>query len=57
MIQTVETEIVKAHTRLNGVDARLKKIETKLDRVAWYAGIICGAAATISGQLVQWIGA
>lgn len=34
-MQTVETEIVRAHTRLDGVDARLKRLEHKMDKVMW----------------------
>jgi hypothetical protein len=56
MQPTLETEIVKAHTRLDGVDARLKKIERKLDRVVWYAGIVCGVAAVVSGRVMRWLG-
>ena len=57
MLPTLETELVRAHTRLEGVDARLKKIEAKLDRVAWYAGIVCGIAAAFSSRLMSWLGA
>lgn len=56
MQPTLETEIVKAHTRLDGVDARLKKIERKLDRVVWYAGIVCGVAGVVMSRVMSWLG-
>ena len=45
MKTTVETEVVRAHTRLDGVDARLKKIEKKLDKMTWVVGGVCGVAS------------
>tara|TARA_Y100001938_G_C7945208_1_gene356425 strand:+ start:599 stop:772 length:174 start_codon:yes stop_codon:yes gene_type:complete len=42
MFDTVETEIVRAQTRLDGVDARLKAIEKKLD---WHATVIISVVA------------
>ncbi len=55
-MQTVETEIVRAHTRLDGVDARLKRIERKLDfhttviiSVVTVASVLGPAAAAVLG--------
>tara|TARA_R100001086_G_scaffold225749_1_gene144167 strand:+ start:289 stop:519 length:231 start_codon:yes stop_codon:yes gene_type:complete len=45
MKPTVATEVVRAHTRLDGVDARLKKIEKKLDKMTWVVGGVCGVAS------------
>lgn len=45
MQTTVETEIVRAHTRLDGVDARLKKMEQKLDKLTWIIGGVAGVAS------------
>tara|TARA_R110000824_G_scaffold361885_1_gene549796 strand:- start:191 stop:364 length:174 start_codon:yes stop_codon:yes gene_type:complete len=50
-MQTVETEIVRAHTRLDGADARLKKIEIKLDRVTW----LVAAASGIMGFIGPFV--
>ena len=44
-LESVETEIVRAHTRLDGVDARLKRIEGKLERLTWLMGLVCGVAS------------
>ena len=57
MIQTVEMEMVKAQTRLDGVDARLKKIESKLDKMTWYIGVVCGFASVAGTQLLKWMSA
>jgi len=55
-MQTVETEIVRAHTRLDGVDARLKRMERKLDfhttiivAVVTVASILGPAASALLG--------
>lgn len=57
IMQTVETEIVRAHTRLDGADARLKRIEGKLDRLVWVVGGVCGIASflgpVITGMLTR----
>jgi hypothetical protein len=42
---TVETEVVRAHTRLDGVDARLKRFERKVDKMTWIMGAVCGVAS------------
>lgn len=56
MQTTVETEVVRAHTRLDGVDARLKRIERKLDyhttiivAVVTLASVLGPAAAALLG--------
>ena len=61
MFNTVETEIVRAHTRLDGVDARLKNIEKdmksineKVSKLTWKMGLICGAAST-AGPVIMVI--
>ena len=45
MRSTVETEVVRAHTRLDGVDARLKRVDRKLDKMTWIMGAVCGVAS------------
>jgi|TARA_R110002012_G_scaffold188621_1_gene355720 hypothetical protein len=52
MQTTVETEVVRAHTRLDGVDARLKRIDRKLDKMTWIMGAVCGVASFL-GPLVS----
>ena len=56
MQTTVETEVVRAHTRLDGVDARLKRMERKLDyhttiivAVVTLASVLGPAAAALLG--------
>lgn len=56
MIQSVETEIVKAHTRLDGVDARLKKIEKQLNKLLWINGSFCGAISLSAAILAVVLG-
>tara|TARA_R110000765_G_scaffold54144_3_gene108128 strand:+ start:427 stop:600 length:174 start_codon:yes stop_codon:yes gene_type:complete len=53
MIQTVETEIVRAHTRLDGSDARLKRIEAKLERLTWLMGLVCGVASFLGPMFYE----
>lgn len=55
MISTVETEVVKAHTRLDGVDGRLKRIENKLDKMTWIVASISGTAAIVGPLIAKWI--
>jgi|TARA_R100001443_G_scaffold8094_1_gene17447 hypothetical protein len=52
MQPTLETEVVRAHTRLDGADARLKKVERKLDKMTWILGSVCGVASFL-GPLVS----
>lgn len=47
-MQTVETEIVKAHTRLDGVDKRLKRLEDKMDNVTWIVAGLSFAAPFVA---------
>lgn len=47
-MQSVETEIVRAHTRLDGVDGRLKKIDGKLDRLVWIVAGMTSIAGFVS---------
>ena len=47
-MQTVETEIVKAHTRLDGVDARLKRLENKMDNITWIVAGLSFAAPFVA---------
>jgi len=53
MIQSVETEIVRAHTRLDGTDARLKRIEAKLERLHWLMGMVCGVASFLGPMFYE----
>lgn len=55
MIQTVETEVVRAHTRLDGVDARLKRMERKLDKMTWIVASVSGVAAVIGPMIATWV--
>ncbi len=55
MQPTLETEIVKAHTRLDGVDARLKRIERKIDRLWWLMGAIGGASSLLSVYISNFV--
>lgn len=55
MQTTVETEIVRAHTRLDGVDARLKKMEQKLDKLTWIIGGVAGVASFLGPILSDFI--
>ena len=52
MQPTVESEIVKAHTRLDGVDARLKKIEKQLNKLLWINGSFTGAI-TLAAAIIS----
>jgi hypothetical protein len=53
MLQSVETEIVRAHTRLDGTDARLKRIESKLERLHWLMGMVCGVASFLGPMFYE----
>jgi len=53
MITSVETEIVRAHTRLDGSDARLKRIEAKLERLTWLMGLVCGVASFLGPMFYE----
>jgi hypothetical protein len=55
MITTVETEVVRAHTRLDGVDARLKRMERKLDKMTWIVASVSGVAAVLGPMIAQWL--
>jgi len=55
MQTTVETEVVRAHTRLDGTDARLKKIEKKLDKMTWVMGGVCGVASFLGPILSEFV--
>tara|TARA_Y100001937_G_scaffold122973_1_gene185056 strand:- start:653 stop:823 length:171 start_codon:yes stop_codon:yes gene_type:complete len=46
-MQTVETEVVRNQTRLDGVDARLKKIENKLDKLIWIVAPAMGVMSVL----------
>ena len=52
-MQTVEAEVVRAQTRLDGVDARLKKIESKLDNLIWVVAPLIGLANLFGPQLLK----
>ena len=52
-MKTVETEIVRAHTRLDGVDARLKKIERAVDKLVWIVAGLSFIAPFVATYLVQ----
>ena len=54
-MQTVETEIVRAHTRLDGVDGRLKKIENKMDKLVWIVAGMTNLAGFISPFVATWM--
>lgn len=55
MLQSVETEIVRAHTRLDGVDARLKRIENKIERITWVVATISGVASIVGPMVAGWL--
>lgn len=55
MQPTMETELVRAHTRLDGVDARLKRIERKIDRMWWVMGSFAGASALASVYISNFV--
>ena len=50
-MQSVETEIVRAQTRLDGVDARLKKIERAVDKLVW----IVAGLSFVSPFIATWL--
>lgn len=52
-MQTVETEIVRAHTRLDGVDGRLKKIERAIDKLVWIVAGLSFAAPFVATWLLS----
>jgi len=55
-MQTVETEIVRAHTRLDGVDARLKRLERKMDNVTWIVAGLSFVAPFVATYVLGAIG-
>lgn len=52
-MQSVETEIVRAHTRLDGVDARLKKIEKAIDKLVWIVAGLSFVAPFVATWLIN----
>jgi hypothetical protein len=52
-MQTVEAEVVRAQTRLDGVDARLKKIEGKLDKLIWVVAPLMGMLSAFGPTLIK----
>lgn len=54
-MQTVETEIVRAHTRLDGVDGRLKKIESKMDKLVWIVAGMTSLAGFVAPFVATWM--
>ena len=52
-MQTVETEIVRAHTRLDGVDGRLQKIERAIDKLVWIVAGLSFAAPFVATWLLS----